>query len=413
MKAEQFQAYYEENLPSYLAFLRQMVAINSFTANVAGVNELGRVTAVPFIELGFTAEFIPSDKPHYGSHLVLTRSGTTAKTIGLVSHLDTVFPPEEEVRNNFAWREEGSRIYGPGTVDIKGGTVLIYMLLTSLQAMRPEVFDSVTWVILLDASEEADAEDFGALCIARLSGALAGLIFEGGYFDGEEFWIVAARKGMATCEVCVQGRAAHAGSSHEKGANALVQMAETVQKLAAITDYKRDITVNVGVMQAGTVTNRVPHQATALLEMRAFDQAAYDDAVAAILALGGQSSVVSVADNYPCTVVVNLMRQTAPWPRNEGTDDLLEVWQVAGESLGYRVVAEERGGLSDGNHFWQAVPTLDGLGVAGGNAHCSEGSADGSKEQEYCEVNSFVPKAVLNVTAVLRLIAAADSVYSA
>ena len=406
MNAERFQAYYEGNLTSYLAFLRQMVAINSFTANAAGVNELGQVTAVPFAELGFTAEFIPSDKPHYGNHVVLTRPGTSGKTIGLISHLDTVFPPEEEARNDFAWREEGSRIYGPGTVDIKGGTVLIYMLLAGLQALQPEAFEAMTWVILLDASEEADAADFGALCIERLSGAMAALVFEGGYFDGEEFWIVAARKGMATFEVLVEGRASHAGSSHEKGANAIIQMAETVQKLATITNYEREVTVNVGAMQGGTVTNRVPHQATAALEMRAFDKTVYDEALTAILAFGGQSSVASAVDNYPCTVAVNLLRQTAPWPRNEGTDGLLEVWQIAGESLGYRVVVEERGGLSDGNHFWQVVPTLDGLGVAGGNAHCSEQSPDGSKEQEYCEVASFVPKAVLNVTAVLRLIEA-------
>jgi glutamate carboxypeptidase len=323
-----------------------------------------------------------------------------------VSHLDTVFPPEEEIRNDFAWREEGDRIYGPGTVDIKGGTVLIYMMMAGLQALLPEVYEAVTWVILLDASEEADAEDFGALCIERLEGpdTLACLIFEGGYFDNDEFWLVTARKGMAVCEVHVEGRAAHAGSSHELGANAIVQLAETVQKLAAITDYERNITVNVGTVNGGTVTNRVPHQATAALEMRAFDTETYDAAVEAILALNGPASVQSAADGYPCRVEVEVLRKTAPWSRNEATDRLLAVWQEVGESLGYHVRPEERGGLSDGNMFWQAIPTLDGLGVAGGNAHCSERSADGSKEQEYCEVSSFVPKAVLNVTAVLKLL---------
>ena len=406
MQAERFQAYYEENLPAYLDLLEQMVAINSFTANAAGVNRLGEVTAAAFSELGFAAEFIPSDKPTYGNHVVLTRPGTGRYTIGLVSHLDTVFPPEEEVRNDFAWREEGERIYGPGTVDIKGGTVLVYMMMAGLQALLPEVYEAVTWVILLDAAEEAEAEDFGALCIERLAGpdTLACLIFEGGYFDGQEFWLVTARKGMAVCQVQVEGRASHAGSAHELGVNAIVQLADTVQKLAAITDYERNITVNVGVVNGGTVTNRVPHQAMAALEMRAFDTEAYDAAVAAILALNGEGSVQSLADGYPCQVRLEVTRRTAPWSRNEATDGLLSVWQEAGESLGYHVRREERGGLSDGNHFWQVVPTLDGLGVAGGNAHCSERSADGSKDQEYCEVGSFVPKAVLNVTAVLQLL---------
>ena len=46
-----------------------------------------------------------------------------------MSHLDTVFPPEEEARNNFRWQPEGDRIFGPGTHDIKGGTVMMWLVL--------------------------------------------------------------------------------------------------------------------------------------------------------------------------------------------------------------------------------------------------------------------------------------------
>jgi glutamate carboxypeptidase len=48
--------------------------------------------------------------------------------------------------------------------------------------------------------------------------------------------------------------------------------------------------------------------------------------------------------------------------------------------------------------------TLDGLGPSGENAHCSERSEDGSKEQEYVLASSFVPKAVLNTVAIIGLI---------
>ena len=65
---------------------------------------------------------------------------------------------------------------------------------------------------------------------------------------------------------------------------------------------------------------------------------------------------------------------------------------------------EARGGLSDGNFLWEVLPTIDGLGPAGDNDHCSERSADGSKLPEYCEVSSFVPKAALNAVAILRLL---------
>lgn len=404
------QEHFTLNLPDYLETLRQMVAINSFTAYAAGVNELGELTADLFAGLGFKAEFIQSAIAHYGKHLVLTRNGRTNKTIGLVSHLDTVFPAHEEELNNFHWREEGDRIYGPGTVDIKGGTVLIYMILDALSQHAPEQFDDMNWVILVDASEEAEAEDFGQLCIERLEGpdTLGCLIFEGGSKVEDTYQIVVARKGMAIFQVKTEGRASHAGSYHPHGANAVVQMAHTILKLAAITDYSRDVTVNVGTMRGGVVTNRVPHEAESWLEMRTFRPDVFAQTVEQILAQNGESDVTSSVDGYACSVAVNLYRKTPPWARNAATDHLFEVWRQTGEELGFTILPEERGGLSDGNHFWQRVPAIDGLGPSGGNAHCSERSEDGSKDQEFVLVSSFVPKATLNTMAILKLIGAFD-----
>ena len=408
--APQLKTHFETNLSRYLALLKQMVDINSFTANPTGINELGQLTAEAFAPLGFAAEFVQSVIPHYGKHLILTRQGSTSRKIGLVSHLDTVFPPEEEKRNNFHWREAGDKIYGPGTVDIKGGTVMMLMVLEALQKYAPTVFEETTWVVLLDAAEEAEAEDFGALCIERLAGAdtLACLIFEGGSFDKQEFKVVVTRKGMAVYKVVVEGRAAHAGTSHEQGANAIVQLAHTITKIGAMTDYDRHLTYNVGTITGGTVTNRVPHQAEARLEMRTFDPEVYEAGVAQMLALNGTSEVASPADGLPCQVTVTVERKTQPWPRNENTDRLYNIWSETAAELGYQTIPEYRGGLSDGNHFWHVIPSTDGMGPSGKNAHCSEQSADGSKEQEYVSVSSFVPKATLNTLAILKLLGNAE-----
>jgi glutamate carboxypeptidase len=402
----QLQQFLQPRLPDYLELLRQMVAINSYTRNPAGVNALGELTAAAFADLGFTAETIQSDQPGFGQHLILTRRGRTPRTIGLVSHLDTVFPPEEEWRNNFSWRPEGDRIYGPGTVDIKGGTVMIKMVLDSLRAVAPDLFEAMTWVILLDAAEEDEAHDFGAICRQRLSeDGLACLIFEGGERDdGDNHLLVVARKGMAIYEVETTGRAAHAGTAHQEGANALVQMASVIQQIASFTDYERHLTFNVGVISGGTVTNRVPHYARVGLEMRAFTTDVYDDGVAKMMALNGYSSVSSPQDGYPCQTKVELTRQTAPWPRNLETDRLYDIWQETAVNLGLSAAMQERGGLSDGNHSWFAVPTLDGLGPSGGNAHCSERSDDGRKDQEYVLVSSFMPKTIWNVLSIVRLV---------
>ena len=83
---------------------------------------------------------------------------------------------------------------------------------------------------------------------------------------------------------------------------------------------------------------------------------------------------------------------------------LFEFWKKAGTELKIPTGSEERGGLSDGNLIWDAVPTLDGLGPWGDNDHCSERRPDGSKVPEFVEVSSFAPKAALNTAAILKLI---------
>ena len=154
----------EEQLPPSLDLLRRMVEINSYTGNRDGVNRLSRLTAECFAPLGFTAECVPSSNPHWGDHLVLTRPGRSARSVALVSHLDTVFPPEEEVRNHFHWLPEGDRIYGPGTHDIKGGTVMMHLVLSALRSFAPETFEGMTWLLLLNSSEEVLSQDFGEVC---------------------------------------------------------------------------------------------------------------------------------------------------------------------------------------------------------------------------------------------------------
>ncbi|PID85902.1 MAG: hypothetical protein CSA11_09820 [Chloroflexi bacterium] len=403
---KELESYLTTNLPYYLSLLEEWVAINSFTANREGVDELGRVTAVAFAQLGFEADFVRSQTSEFGHHLVLTRPGKTETTIGLVSHLDTVFPRDEEIRNHFFWREEDDRIYGPGTVDIKGGTLIIYMMMSALQELAPEQFEAVTWIILLDASEEVDGTDFSSLCVQRMgSETVACLIFEGGALSDNQAKVVVARKGMAIYHVEVEGKAAHAGGAHKRGANAIVQMAEVVQRVCSFTDYEQDLTFNVGAIAGGTVSNRVPHFASASVEMRAFNPEVYDQGVSRMLALNDLSTVHSANGQFSCSVAVNLLRETKPWPRNPDTDRLFAIWQEAGAAVGLEVVPEERGGLSDGNYFWDLIPSIDGLGAAGGNAHCSEQSEDGSKEQEYCLSTAFVPKTMMNITAVLKLIA--------
>lgn len=395
-----------DRLPATLERLREQVAINSYTGNRDGVNRLGRLTASQFAPLGFSAAFPPHADPACGDHLVMTRPGTSSRVVGLISHLDTVFPPEEELRNNFRWLPEGDRIYGPGTNDIKGGTAMMHLVLSALATHAPRTFGEVTWVLLLNSSEETLSRDFARVCFEHLDPArtLAALVFEAeGRTDGIPRLVV-SRKGRAVFRLGVEGRAAHAGARHPRGANALVQLGRVIDRVAALTDYRRHLTFNVGTVSGGVAVNRVPHLATAEVEMRAFTPEIYRDGVLAIRALEGVGDVRSAEDGHPCRVRVELLEESPPWPRKAATDRLFEHWQRTATELGQPLGSEERGGLSDGNWICDRYPTLDGLGPHGDNDHCSERSADGSKLPEYLDVPSFLPKALLNTVALRALI---------
>ena len=221
---------------------------------------------------------------------------------------------------------------------------------------------------------------------------------------GSDFQVVASRKGRAEIRVSVEGRGAHSGVAHDRGASAIRQIAEVVQKMESVTNYGRGLTVNVGRIAGGSQINRVPHFAEAIAEMRAFIPEVLDAAIEEVLALDGFSTVKSADGEFACTTSVELVRKVPAWPDNDGSKKVLSHWQAAGELLGCTVHLEKRGGLSDGNYFWDRIPTIDGLGPSGSNPHCSERSADGSKEQEYSVISSFVPRAVLNAMAILHMV---------
>lgn len=389
-----------EQMPDAMAWLERMVEINSFTGNPLGVNRVGDVTRAFFAELGFEGEAIPSTNPGHGSHLFLRLNEGAKRRVLLVTHLDTVFPPEEEMEQNFHWLPapaEG-RIYGPGSVDIKGGTVLMGMMLRSLQQFAPELYQQTDWLIAANAAEEVMSADFAQRVNERCpGGADAVLVFEGGPRVREEFHLVTARKGRAEYRITAHGRGAHAGSSHAEGINAIVAVSEVVKVVHALSDYKKELTVNLGRIEGGTVLNRVPHEAMVELEMRAFDPAMLERVTTTL-------EMLCMTRPYGATITSQCLGTTPPWPADERTESLFACWKIAADHLGLKALATRRGGLSDANYLSHLGPTLDGLGPNGANAHCSERSADGTKVPEYVEMDSFVPKAAMNVLALMELL---------
>jgi len=116
--------------PYYKAKLKEMVDVNSYTENAAGIAEVARLTRHLFLPLGFneSTTIQSMQHPKFGEHLFLhkpskllhRRRGKAVKSVpavALTSHLDTVFPKEVELKHDFRWKEgPDGMIRGPGVV---------------------------------------------------------------------------------------------------------------------------------------------------------------------------------------------------------------------------------------------------------------------------------------------------------
>jgi glutamate carboxypeptidase len=274
----------------------------------------------------------------------------------VIGHLDTVHPVGMLQDNPY--RIEGNRLYGPGCYDMKAG---IYLALLALgQLSRPgSTRLPVDFVMVPD--EETGSHRSRATTERYARNARYALVCEPA--RPETGKCVTARKGTGLLRLNVKGRAAHAGTQHDRGRNAIREMAHQVLALEAMTDYARGITVNVGTISGGTATNTVPAQCSCVVDFRLPDPEAAQATVARMQALK------PVGPDTTLDIDVRLNRP--PMVRTEAAGQLLGKARLFAAAAGFTLdEAPMTGGGSDAN-FTSAmgVPTLDGLGADGDGAH--------------------------------------------
>ena len=389
--------------PRAVAFLKEIVEINSYTLHATGVRENAKRISHQFASFGFQEHTIPSSLADSGDHLILD-SGGEGKSILLISHLDTVYPPSEQLLGYSVWDETKSRIVGPGTYDIKGGTIAIWLLMESLRQFEPELFASFRWIVAWNAAEERLNKDFSGIVKEMLSTPpVACLVFEGDNQRSEGFEIITSRSGMAIYQISVRGRSTHSGNGHAHGVNAILKLSELVCDVASLTNYTRNTTLNVGVITGGDSTNRVPDFAEARLEVRYRDPTHYAEVKAALMALCDAGDLEALLPGSRCEVVVKLLAEIPLWPDEEGGSELAKFWLAAGEFCGQKLTASCRSGLSDANYFASTMRTLDGLGPRGGNPHSVIKTPTTVKITEFVDQSSFAVKNQINTLAVIEL----------
>ena len=289
-------------------------------------------------------------------HITNRAAGDTREGILVLGHLDTVHPIGTLQQN--ACRIEGDKLYGPGSYDMKAG---IYLALTALGQLSAPGSTALPIDLLLVPDEETGSHASRTAIERFAKQSRYALVGEPARADAGK--CVTARKGTGMLRLKVQGRPAHAGVDHAKGRSAIREMAHQVLALEAMTDYARGITVSVGTIKGGTVTNTVPSQCQAMVDFRVPDMQAAEDVLAWMRALE------PVGPDVTLDIDVELNRP--PMVKTDAVAKLLSRAKGWAAESGFALEeAAMTGGGSDAN-FTAAlgVPTLDGLGADGDGAH--------------------------------------------
>jgi glutamate carboxypeptidase len=334
--------------------IRRWVEIETPTEAPEQVNKLVDLVAGGYRDLPVTIERI-AGRDGCGDHLIARSAwGQDAPGILVLSHLDTVHPLGFIERLPF--RIEGDCAFGPGIYDMKGGAYLAYHAFAQLSAARVRPTLGITQLYVSD--EEIGSPTSRALIEAEGHKAKYVLVTEPARDGGK---IVTGRKGVARFEVFVRGVPAHAGTRPEDGRSAIRELANVIQTLEAMTDLKRGVTINVGVVRGGTRPNVIAEEAYAEVDMRVPTLADADELVPKILNLKSRSEGV--------TVKVTGELNRPPYEKGNAGAALYEHAKTLAAEIGFDLLDTFTGGGSDGNFTAAFTATLDGLGVDGEGAH--------------------------------------------
>lgn len=372
--------YLHSHLRRYLAELEHLVAIDSGTYDKDGCNRINDWLERRLSALGFSIKRFP--QADTGDHLLARVAGRGTAKILLLGHSDTVYPAGTASRRPL--KRTGDRLVGPGACDMKAGLLTGIYATEALKAIGFDDFANLS--LLCVADEEVDERSSIPLIRETIAGVDAVLTLEAARENGD---IVTARKGNVVMRVEAQGRGAHAGVEPEKGRNAISGLLRRLLQAEALAHPVSGLTINIGTISGGTMPNVVPEQASARIDIRAFEQGELDRAVAEIAGIFARPTI----DDIKFTVRHRLA--SPPMPRTEAVARLEALAILAAADLGFDLRGVRTGGAADSAFAAQAgAPVLDGLGPIGGLDHGPE---------EYILKSSIVPRTALLAELIKRI----------
>jgi len=258
--------------PGMLQTMKELVEIESGSADYAGLEKIANLLADKLKALGAKTELLDAGPEIYkmfdtpekiGRMVRATFTGTGTRKILLIAHMDTVYPLG--MLSGQPFKIEGDRAYGLGIADDKQGIALILHTLSMLRSLNFRDYGTLTVLINGDEEISSPGSRFLIEKLGREHDAV--LSFEGGGSPQVD-QIRLATSGIGAATLTVRGRASHAGAAPHQGVNALYELSHQILQARDLSNPKEGQHLNWTMARAGIVRNMIPPGAQAQADVR-------------------------------------------------------------------------------------------------------------------------------------------------
>ena len=376
---------YLPKLQSYqhelLQRLKLLVNIDSGTGQTDGINLIISYLQRWLSDIGFDVTLYPSGL--FGNNLVARRQGKGRMRLLLIGHVDTVYAQGAVAIQPFHIRDGIAS--GPGVIDMKSG---ILMGIYALQAIMETGFEEYGELIVVFNNDEEVGSTDSALLLRQVAQQVdAALVLEPSRSIES---VTKARKGADKYVMDVLGVPAHSGAEPNRGRSAVIELAHKMIAVHNLNSMFPGVTFNVTRISSSEQLNVVPDAARCHISVRAFNEHGLNTAAAALEQIAAGCTIAGTQTQLTRT------RGRIPYEATPQNMRLVEIAQEEARGLGFELVAESKGGVSDANLLMDmGIPALDSLGPIGGGMH--------DLKSEYLRVDSIPVRGALLAGLIHRL----------